>query len=128
MLPVCRVQFFNGKNQLPLREAITGSNKDVEVHSTEAIFGTSLPLAVHLFSLAHRNRERGSNGVTVSEISSLPFYLPAVEIEILHCLLSTNVGRKKRNKDKKCGLTILQRAQWGHSKAICKSGDVLCIG
>lgn len=46
------------KDQLPLREAITGSNKGIEVHSREAIFGASLPLAVHLFSLAHRNRVR----------------------------------------------------------------------
>lgn len=56
-----RVQSFSSEKrtrgeQLPLREAITGSNKGAEVHSTEAIFGTSLPLAVHLFSLAQRNR------------------------------------------------------------------------
>lgn len=35
------VKKWTKEDQLPLREAITGSNKGVEVHSTEAIFGTS---------------------------------------------------------------------------------------
>lgn len=63
------------EDQLPLREAITGSNKGVEVHSTEAIFASALPLAVNLFSLAHRNnRAPQSKGVTVfvSALASLP--------------------------------------------------------
>lgn len=72
------------EDQLPLREAITGSNKGVEVHSREAIFGTSLPLAVHLFSLAHRNRarERGGAGESQSQRSHpYPFSLLAIS----HC-------------------------------------------
>lgn len=68
------------EDQLPHREAITGSNKGVEVHSIEAILSSSLPLAVYLFSLAQRNREREkeSKGVTVSEVPCLPFSLPAI--------------------------------------------------
>lgn len=72
------------------REAITGSNKGVEVHSTEAIFGTSLPLAVHLFSLPHRyregERESESKGLTVSEVSSISF-LPACHFSLQYCIV-----------------------------------------
>lgn len=96
------------EDQLPLREAITGSNKGVEVHSREAIFGTSFPLAVHLFSLAHRNRGggRGEQG-SYSLWGLIPSLSPCVPflIATLHCLLSTDVGRKWRDKGKKFGLT-----------------------
>lgn len=109
------------EDQLPLREAITGSNKGIEVHSREAIFGASLPLAVHLFSLAHRNRvrERGSKGVTVSEVSSLPV-LPACHFSLqcrIVCLLQTwaeNGETKRRNLDY---LDTAEREQQGHSHA-----------
>lgn len=46
-------------DQFTFREAITGSNKGIGVHSTKAISGTLLPFAVHLFSLLHKiKRER----------------------------------------------------------------------
>lgn len=121
------VKKWTREDQLPLREAITGSNKGVEVHSTEAIFGTSLPLAVHLFSLAHRNREREweQGGYSLwGPVPSLSTCLPFL-IAIPHCLLSTDVGRKWWNKVKEFGLTrYCRQSTTGSQEGLMKGGPL----
>lgn len=92
---------------LTLREAITGSNKGVEVHSREAIFGTSLPLAVHLFSLAHRNRAREEGARGLQSLRSHPFSFSLLAISHCNTALFTfyRGGQKMVRQREKFGLT-----------------------
>lgn len=79
---------------LLLREAITGSNKGIELNSREAIFGCSLPLAVHLLSLKwSEGARRAGGGVTFSEVSSaVPLLYVSFLIAKQCCLSSANMG------------------------------------
>lgn len=88
--------------QSPVREAITGSNKGIELHSTEAIFGTSLPLAVHLFSLAHRNRE---GALRLQSMRSHPSPLSLLAIShYKYCIVYVLQMQAEMVKLKSCGL------------------------
>lgn len=76
----CGVKYLRcstkGQEQLPLREAITGSNEGIELQSAETIFGSFSPWQSTCSHLHNKiDRERGSKEVTVSKAFSRA-YLP----------------------------------------------------